>query len=146
MSTVLNVLLLLTPPVAIFVAILTALRSMNKRGNAKRALGTHFLTVAVLTILCLGCTMAVSAAETAEAATTAFTASSTGLAMLSVGLCTGLSGIGGGIALASGVPAAIGATSENPKAFGKALIFVALGETIALYGVIISFMILTKYQ
>ena len=29
---------------------------------------------------------------------------------------------------------AIGATSEDPKAFGKAIIFVALGEGVALYG------------
>ena len=30
------------------------------------------------------------------------------------------------------------------KAFGKALIFVALGESIALYGVVISILILNK--
>ena len=39
-------------------------------------------------------------------------------------------------------PAAIGAFSENPKAFGKALIFVALGEGVALYGLLISILIL----
>ena len=41
-------------------------------------------------------------------------------------------------------PAAIGATSEDPKVFGKALIFVALGEGIALYGLLISILILNK--
>ena len=46
------------------------------------------------------------------------------------------------IAIAAAAPAAIGATSEDPKVFGKALIFVALGEAIALYGVIISILIL----
>ena len=40
--------------------------------------------------------------------------------------------------------AAIGATSEDPKSFGKSLIFVALGESIALYGVVISILILNK--
>ncbi|MFQ9439938.1 MAG: ATP synthase subunit C [Acutalibacteraceae bacterium] len=40
--------------------------------------------------------------------------------------------------------AAIGATSEDPKVFGKALIFVALGEGIALYGLLISILILNK--
>lgn len=44
--------------------------------------------------------------------------------------------------MGAGIPAAIGATTEDPKAFGKSLIFVALGETLALYGVIISFMII----
>ena len=41
-------------------------------------------------------------------------------------------------------PAAIAANSENPKTFGKSLIFVALGESIALYGLVISIMILNK--
>lgn len=65
-----------------------------------------------------------------------------GLGLLAAGLVTGLAGIGSGIAVASSAPAAIGATSENPKIFGKALIFVALGESIALFGVVISVLIL----
>ena len=69
---------------------------------------------------------------------------SKGLGLLAAGLVTGLAGIGGGIAVAAGAPAAIAATSEDPKAFGKALIFVALGESIALYGVVISILILNK--
>ncbi|MDL2287013.1 ATP synthase subunit C [Eubacteriales bacterium OttesenSCG-928-G02] len=69
---------------------------------------------------------------------------SKGLGLIAAGLVTGLAGIGGGIAVAAGAPAAIAATSEDPKVFGKALIFVALGETIALYGVVISILILNK--
>ena len=57
---------------------------------------------------------------------------SDGLGYLAAALVTGTAGIGGGLAVASAAPAAIGATSEDPKAFGKALIFVALGEGIAL--------------
>ena len=56
----------------------------------------------------------------------------------------GLAGIGGGMAVAAGAPAAIAAASEDPKSFGKSLIFVALGESIALYGVVISILILNK--
>ena len=41
-------------------------------------------------------------------------------------------------------PAAIGAVSEDGKNFGKALIFVVLGEGIALYGLLISILILNK--
>jgi len=48
------------------------------------------------------------------------------------------------VEMPAGAPAAIAATSEDPKAFGKALIFVALGESIALYGVVISILILNK--
>ena len=48
------------------------------------------------------------------------------------------------MAVAAGAPAAIAAASEDPKSFGKSLIFVALGESIALYGVVISILILNK--
>ena len=52
-------------------------------------------------------------------------------------------GIGGGIAVASAASAAIGAMSENEKIMGKTLIFVALAEGIALYGLVISIMIIS---
>ena len=64
-----------------------------------------------------------------------------GIGLIAAALVTGLSGIGGGLAVASAAPAAIAATSEDPKAFGKALIFVALGEGIALYGLLVSILI-----
>ena len=66
------------------------------------------------------------------------------IGLIAAALATGLAGIGGGIAVASAAPAAIAATSEDPKAFGKSLIFVALGEGIALYGLLISILILNK--
>ena len=49
-----------------------------------------------------------------------------------------------GLAVGAGAPAAIGALTEDPKSFGKALIFVALGEGIALYGMLIAILIWTK--
>ena len=58
------------------------------------------------------------------------------------GLATGLGGIGSGIAVASSASAALGAISEDGSIFGKSMIFVAMAEGIALYGLIISFMIL----
>jgi V/A-type H+-transporting ATPase subunit K len=61
---------------------------------------------------------------------------------LAAALSTGLSCIGGGIAVASAASAALGAMSEDSSIMGKALIFVALAEGIALYGLIVSFSIL----
>ena len=58
-------------------------------------------------------------------------------------LTTGM-GIGGGIAVASSASAAVGAISENDKVFGKALIFVALAEGIAIYGVLVSILIMLR--
>ena len=65
-----------------------------------------------------------------------------GMAFLGAALSTGLGSIGAGIATGSAASAALGALSENDSIMGKALIFVALAEGIAIYGLIISFMIL----
>lgn len=67
---------------------------------------------------------------------------SEGLKYIGAALSTGLASIGAGVAIGGGAPAAIGACSEDPKAFGKAMIFVVLGEGIAIYGLVISFLIL----
>jgi V/A-type H+-transporting ATPase subunit K len=67
-----------------------------------------------------------------------------GLGFLSAALATGMSALGAGIAVAAAAPAAIGAFSENEKNFGKSLIFVALGEGVAIYGLLISILIINQ--
>jgi V/A-type H+-transporting ATPase subunit K len=63
---------------------------------------------------------------------------------LAAALSTGMACIGAGIAVASSGAAAVGAIAEKPESFGRALIFVGLAEGIAIYGLIISFMILNR--
>ena len=70
--------------------------------------------------------------------------SASGLGYIAASLSTGLACIGAGIAVSSAASAALGAISEDPAIMGKSLIFVALAEGIALYGLLISFMILGK--
>ncbi|WP_249028949.1 ATP synthase subunit C [Tannockella kyphosi] len=65
-----------------------------------------------------------------------------GMGFLGAALATGLSALGAGIAVAAAAPAAIGAISENEKNFGKSLIFVAMGEGVAIYGLLISILII----
>ena len=65
-------------------------------------------------------------------------------AFIGAGLVTGLGAIGTGIAVSSAAAAAIGAISENENNFGKAMIFVAMAEGIAIYGLLVSFMILGR--
>ena len=121
-----------------------------KKGKSKnRAIGFQICSSAAVMALCLCCAFGqVKAAESnKEAASTSTsqaekTSEVNGMGLLAVALAVGLAGIGGGIAVASAAPAAIAATSEDPKAFGKSLVFVALGEAIALYGLLISIMIL----
>ena len=95
--------------------------------------------------LLIGTIVMFSGTVSAQAATSADTAGlATGLGYLGAALVTGLSGIGSGIAVASSASAALGAISEDGSLFGKSMIFVAMAEGIALYGLIISFMILGK--
>jgi V/A-type H+-transporting ATPase subunit K len=65
-------------------------------------------------------------------------------ASLAAALSAGVASIGAGIAVSSTGSAAIGTIAERPEAFGRALIFVGLAEGIAIYGLIIAFMILTR--
>lgn len=80
----------------------------------------------------------------AFAAEEAANVSAAGLGYIAAALVTGLSCIGGGIAVASAASAALGAISEDSSILGKSLIFVGLAEGVCLYGLIISFMILGK--
>ena len=65
-------------------------------------------------------------------------------AYIAAALATGMATIGAGIAVGSAASSAIGAISEDPSIMGKALIFVALAEGIALYGLLIAFMIIGR--
>ena len=65
-------------------------------------------------------------------------------ALIGAGIVTGLACVGAGIATGSAASAAIGAVSENENMMGKALIFVAMAEGIAIYGLLIAFMILNQ--
>ena len=65
-----------------------------------------------------------------------------GLKYIAAALPTCFATIGTGIAVANAASAAIGAVSEDEKVFSKALIFVALGEGVAIYGILVSILIL----
>jgi V/A-type H+-transporting ATPase subunit K len=70
--------------------------------------------------------------------------SSSGMGFLAAALSTGLSAIAAGYAVAVVGSSAIGAISEDPNIVGKTIIFVGLAEGIAIYGLIVSIMILAK--
>ncbi len=59
-------------------------------------------------------------------------------------LVTALSSLAAAYAVASVGIAAVGALAEKPELFGKVLILVGLAEGIAIYGVIISVLILNR--
>lgn len=130
--------------VALLLSPLVIIYALQKRGvQVKKGLIGNivgfFLIVVGFSVFNIGET-ARAAGEVASAGLTV----GDGLGLLGAALATGLSCIGGGIAVASSATAAIGAISEDAKMFGKSLIFVGMAEGVALYGMLVSFQILAK--
>lgn len=138
--------LIALPLVALIASVIFAIRSVKKGKKTRRALATQVLSFLAVAVVTFAVPVVASAAGDEEVAVEVQVADSSQkwAGYLGAGIVTGISGIGGGMAVAAAAPAAIGATSEDPKAFGKALIFVALGEGVALYGLLISILILNK--
>jgi len=102
-------------------------------------MGTFLLLMVGAAIFLLSGNQALAAEEvTAVAGIT----TGEGMKFIGAALSTGMACIGAGIAVASASAAAIGAISENAKLLGRTIIFVGLSEGIAIYGLIISIMIL----
>lgn len=104
-------LLLFLPVVFLVGSVLMAMRAVQHGQKRKKALATQMITFFFTSLLFVAVPMGVSAATADPAAAGAATAD--GMKYLSAALATGLAGIGGGIAVASGASAAIRATSED---------------------------------
>ncbi len=141
-----NILEIILLPLLILAVACLPFLALIKNRNASRVKKAFILNmVSFFSILVLAAILPIGGlVNAAEATETAVQNSSAGWAYLSAALAVGFGCIGGGIAVGAGAPAAIGAVAEEPKSFGKAIIFVALGESVALYGLIIAFMILGK--
>lgn len=66
------------------------------------------------------------------------------LAFIAAAAATALATLGAGFAVAKVGAAAIGALAEKPELFGRLLIFIGLAEGIAIYGLIVSILILNR--
>lgn len=142
MMTVFDFILMALPVAFLISSVLIAIKAVSQGKSRKRTVLMQLSSFAAVFAVCMISPFVASAASTGDAAVVS--AGADGMAYIGAAAATGLSCIGGGIAVGNAAPAAIGATSEDPKAFGKAIIFVALGEGIALYGMLISIMILSK--
>ena len=65
-------------------------------------------------------------------------------AFLAAALSTGLAAIAAGIAVSRVGSAGVGAVAEKPELFGRVLVLVGLAEGIAIYGLIVSILILNR--
>lgn len=125
---------------SVAVPLIAYLRMGKKHG--KGILAANVISFFSVVLVATVCAFTTTPALADTAAETAAAAAGDGMAYLAAALVTGLACIGAGIAVAAAASAALGAISENDKIMGKALIFVALAEGIALYGLLVTFMIL----
>jgi len=105
--------------------------------------------VAIALVLSVGGTallVAMSPALAAGPATAGVGASSEAwsFGLIAAAVSTALAALGAGYAVARVGTAAIGALAEKPELFGRLLIFVGLAEGIAIYGLIVSILILNR--
>jgi V/A-type H+-transporting ATPase subunit K len=125
------------------VGVLAIKRGMNNQKAAKVLginMGTFFLLMIGATVYMLSGDVAV--AQESAVVVTSGISNGEGLKFIGAALSTGMASIGAGIAVAASGAAAIGAISEDAQLLGKTIIFVGLSEGIAIYGLIISIMIL----
>jgi V/A-type H+-transporting ATPase subunit K len=103
--------------------------------NAKLVFGLGLLALVTLAPTAL-------AQEPAGEQPSAF--SGVGGIAIGAGLAIGLAGLGTGIAQRDIGAAAVGATAENEGFLGKSLIYVAIPETIVIFGLLIAFQLVGK--
>lgn len=105
--------------------------------------------VAIALVMGIGATALLVAVAPALAAAPAAPIAGAGgdawsLGLIAAALSTALAALGAGFAVARVGTAAIGALAEKPELFGRLLIFVGLAEGIAIYGLIVSILILNR--
>ena len=147
MSTLLMILLPLAIVLLLAMPIVPVYKGVTTGRKAKHAMIFNlcaFFGVALCAVVMPVADLFALAAPAASEAVAETVSVGAGMGYIAAALVTGLSCIGAGIAVAAAAPAAIGSFSEDSKNFGKSLIFVALGEGVALYGLLISILIINN--
>jgi V/A-type H+-transporting ATPase subunit K len=67
-----------------------------------------------------------------------------GLAMIGIGIPTAVATIGAGIAVGPVGSSAMALISEKPEMFGRTLVYLGLAEGIAIYGLVVSILMLGR--
>lgn len=119
--------------------------AVRNRRWLRPALATNLtlFVVAQFALMVLGA-QEVLANPAVEAAMKGEMSTGMGLALLGVGVPTGLSTIGAGLAVGPIGAASLAAVAEKPDMFGRTLIYLGLAEGIAIYGLVVSILVLGK--
>jgi V/A-type H+-transporting ATPase subunit K len=142
-------------PLVLLLAVLLALGAVmllrrNRRTGIKALLGLNAVLMAgalALFAAALNAAPANAGAGDGGAAATAVAAAteggdSSGAALIGAAIAVAGSSIGAAIAVAYTGSAALAAMSERPEIFGRAMVVVGLAEGIAIYGLIISIILI----
>jgi V/A-type H+-transporting ATPase subunit K len=117
---------------------------LRRRGRV----GVRFLAAADLLVMLVAVVVAVLAltggAAHAGPAAAATGSSANGMALLAAAIAVAGSSIGAAIAVAYTGAAALAAMSERPELFGRAMVIVGLAEGIAIYGLIVSIILIGR--
>ena len=136
-------LILLT--IGIGATILTGVSFIKKgkkttKSGLKKAIAINLLSIAALLVAGLVPDIAFATGETTKQVAN----QGNGLGYLAAAISTGLAAVGAGIGVGQAGSAAIGAISEDASILGKTLIVLELAEGVAIYGLVISIMILQR--
>lgn len=136
--------ILISTTIMVLLTIGTGMFMMYKDINGSKKRLKKILRVNLFIFLPLLVGAIITLVPQAVSAETANPASSSGLGFIAAALSTGLATIGAGYAVGVVGSSALGAVSEDSSILGKTLIFVGLAEGIAIYGLIVSILILGR--
>jgi V/A-type H+-transporting ATPase subunit K len=145
MFLIIAVLVGLLPIVPAVIFFLRDRKSQPEKASRTLAYGLNgFNFIVGLMVMAVGALWLASPSTVLASGLVGQTAAADPYATLAAALSTGLGCIGAGIAVASTGAAATGAIAEKPETFGRSLVFVGMAEGVAIYGLIIAFMILNR--
>ena len=122
-----------------------ALRRRGRPALRVVLVANGLLLVGALVVVAMVAAAGPSAAATApQAVGAAVTTSASGSALIGAAIAVAGSSIGAAIAVAYTGAAALAAISERPELFGRAMVIVGLAEGIAIYGLIVSIILIGK--
>jgi V/A-type H+-transporting ATPase subunit K len=132
----------------IILGIYFEIRPLPKQANAPRwlkstvAVNLFTFILAQIGLLFLGIQEVMAEPATTEAAREITVGM--GLAMIGIGIPTAFASIGAGIAVGPVGAASLAVIAEKPEMFGRTLVYLGLAEGIAIYGLVVTILLLGK--
>ncbi len=130
----------------IYLEIKPPVASPRTRRKWKTVVGINLVVFvgAQIGLLVLGMQDAMAEVATVDASGAREISVGLGLSLIGIGIPTALATIGAGIAVGPVGAASLAVISEKPELFGRTLIYLGLAEGIAIYGLVVTILMLGK--